>query len=78
MTIEVLETGPMASIQDVGRKGFERFGVPPSGPMDRFSFMTANLLVGNPIEAAGLEVSLMPLRLRCWQDGLGCPVRTGF
>lgn len=78
MTIEIMETGPMASIQDLGRKGFERFGVPPSGPMDRFSFMAANLLVGNPVDLAELEISLMPLRLRCWQDGLAALCGRGF
>jgi antagonist of KipI len=78
MTIEIIETGPMVSIQDLGRKGFERFGVPPSGPMDRFSFMAANLLVGNLVHTAELEMSLMPLRLRCWQDGLAALCGRGF
>lgn len=70
MTIEVMETGPMSSIQDMGRRGYERFGVPPSGPMDEFAFRAANALVGNSANAAGVETSLMPLRLRCLQNGV--------
>jgi hypothetical protein len=47
------------SAQDYpGRTGFWHVGVPPSGPMDAAAFRLANALVGNPEDAAGLEVTL--------------------
>ena len=60
---EVLEPGILTTIQDLGRCGFSQFGVPPSGAMDTFSFKAGNLLVGNREGEAGLEVTLMGLKL---------------
>lgn len=47
--------GPMTSLQDRGRVGFQRFGVSPSGAMDARSLAIANALVGNPADAAAIE-----------------------
>lgn len=41
-----------------GRTKLWHIGVPPSGPMDALAFRLANALVGNPDDAAGLEVTL--------------------
>lgn len=57
--------GPHVSVQDAGRKGFMRFGVPWSGPMDRRSFAAANIALGNPEDAPAIEVSLGGLMLEC-------------
>lgn len=47
--------GPMTSLQDRGRAGFQRFGVSPSGAMDRRALAVANTLVGNAPETAAIE-----------------------
>ncbi|MCB8821757.1 5-oxoprolinase subunit C family protein [Microvirga rosea] len=47
--------GPMTSLQDHGRFGYQRFGVSPSGAMDRRALAMANALVGNPPELAAIE-----------------------
>ncbi|MCB5174062.1 5-oxoprolinase subunit C family protein [Microvirga lenta] len=47
--------GPMTSLQDRGRHGYQRFGVSPSGAMDARSLAAANILVGNPPEIAAIE-----------------------
>lgn len=57
MTITILETGPAATIQDSGRIGYQRFGMPPSGPMDGYAFEAANILVDNPVNTAAIEFS---------------------
>ena len=62
--LEVLEPGPLTTIQDLGRYGFGRYGVPPSGALDSLALRTANLLVGNPDGEAGLEITLMGLKVR--------------
>jgi antagonist of KipI len=57
--IRVLEPGPLTTVQDGGRVGQLRYGIPPSGPVDRRAFAIANRLVGNDEGAAGLECTLM-------------------
>jgi urea carboxylase len=64
-TIDVLEPGTQSSIQDYpGRVGYWSIGVPPSGPMDDYAFRVANQLVGNPANAAGLEITLSGPKLK--------------
>jgi antagonist of KipI len=67
---EVLEPGILATIQDSGRFGFGQFGVPPSGALDPFSFRVANLLVNNQGNEAGLETTLMGLRLKALKESV--------
>jgi len=53
--IEIQAPGPRTTVQDLGRRGQLRYGIPPSGPMDELAFIVANRLVGNADAAAGLE-----------------------
>jgi 5-oxoprolinase (ATP-hydrolysing) subunit C len=48
--------GPASSVQDGGRPGSQRFGLTPSGAMDRLALATANTLVGNARFAAAVEI----------------------
>jgi biotin-dependent carboxylase-like uncharacterized protein len=56
--IRLLEAGPLATLQDRGRYGFQDRGIPVSGAMDRQALRIANLLVGNRETDACLEVTL--------------------
>ena len=67
-SIEILSPGLQTTVQDLGRHGFGRFGVSPSGALDSFALRIANLLVGNPEEAACLETLLMGLRIKALAD----------
>lgn len=51
----VKSCGPMTSLQDWGRIGYQRFGVSPSGAMDRRCLAMANALVGNAPGTAAIE-----------------------
>jgi urea carboxylase len=63
--VDVLEAGAMTTVQDLpGRVGYWQVGVPPSGPMDPVSLREANLAVGNPEGAPGLEVTATGPSLR--------------
>ncbi|MDB5665152.1 biotin-dependent carboxyltransferase family protein [Cypionkella sp.] len=64
-TLSVSFTGPHVTIQDAGRPGLMRYGVPASGPMDRSSFRLANVALGNPADHPGIEISLGGLTLQC-------------
>jgi biotin-dependent carboxylase-like uncharacterized protein len=54
--LEVLATGALALVQDLGRPGLAASGVGRSGAADRSSLTLANRLVANPEDAAGIEV----------------------
>lgn len=62
--IEVVATGPLATVQDRGRRGWAALGVPRSGAFDRSSAALANRLVGNAVEAAVIEATLGGLVVR--------------
>jgi biotin-dependent carboxylase-like uncharacterized protein len=55
----VRNPGPMTTVQDLGRPAFLDRGVPLSGALDSFACRVANLLAGNPEEAAVLEITVM-------------------
>ncbi len=56
--LRVLDPGPLALIEDLGRPGHAAVGVSPSGALDRGALGLANRLVGNPESAAGIEFLL--------------------
>ena len=68
--ITVLQAGPFATVQDLGRQDFIAEGIGPSGAVDRLALMRANKLAGNPDGAAGIEFTGAPLRFRVECDGL--------
>ncbi len=62
--LEVVEASGLATIQDLGRRGWRRFGVPLSGPMDAFAFQAANLLARQFNDAAAIG-NLAEAKLNC-------------
>jgi biotin-dependent carboxylase-like uncharacterized protein len=63
-TLEILRTGPLALIQDLGRVGLAHIGVSRSGAADRRSHTLANRLLANPDDRATIEVTLGGLSAR--------------
>jgi biotin-dependent carboxylase-like uncharacterized protein len=55
--LEILRTGPLAVVQDLGRVGLAHLGVGRSGAADRRSHQLANRLVANPDDRATVEVT---------------------
>jgi len=62
--LEVIACGTGASVQDLGRTGFRRFGVSTAGAMDRHALARANALVGNAPGTAAVELTLAGARFR--------------
>lgn len=60
----VVKPGLLTTLQDLGRRGYQGSGVPVAGPMDAYSHRLANRLLGNPDDAAALEVTLVGPELR--------------
>lgn len=69
-SIEVLRPGLLTTVQDRGRHGYQKFGVPVSGAMDEVALRAGNVLVGNPQGAAALEVTALGPQLRFLQDAV--------
>lgn len=65
---EVIQPGPLTTVQDLGRFGYQQFGVPTSGALDNYAFRIGNILVGNDENSASLEITLFGCRLRALQD----------
>jgi len=65
----ILESGLGLSLQDTGRHGFRRFGVPTSGTMDPLTAAWANRLLDNLPDAPVLELCLQGQRLEALRDG---------
>jgi biotin-dependent carboxylase-like uncharacterized protein len=70
MPIEVVKPGLSTTVQDLGRLGYYNVGIPPSGALDQFSLIAANLLVGNDRGAAALECAYMGPELRFGERAL--------
>ena len=67
-SILIHEAGPQTTVQDLGRTGHRAAGVPLCGAMDPFALRVANLLVGNPENAAALECTLVGPELQFSTD----------
>lgn len=69
--------GPLVTVQDGGRPGHLRFGVPASGGMDRKALALANRALGKPDGAPVIEVSLAGLVLECLTGSVTLAVTGG-
>lgn len=70
MGLKLHRAGMFTTVQDLGRPGQRAAGVPLSGAMDPFALRVANLLVGNPDEAAALEITLVGPEIEFDRDSL--------
>jgi antagonist of KipI len=78
MSLEVVEVNGLATIQDSGRTGWRKFGVPTSGPMDASAFRAANLLAGNDPNCAAIEIGLGNIVFRASHDCVLSVAGVGF
>jgi antagonist of KipI len=70
MSLTVLKPGLLTTVQDQGRPGLQRHGIPVGGAVDAFAARVANALVGNDDGAAVLEMALLGPELRADSDGV--------
>ncbi|MBS3650447.1 biotin-dependent carboxyltransferase [Pseudaminobacter sp. 19-2017] len=68
MGVRVINPGLSTTVQDLGRPGYFHLGIPIGGAMDRLAMRAANLLVGNPEDAAGLEAVFVGPQLEFTAD----------
>ncbi len=66
--IEVLSSGALNTIQDLGRFGYRKIGVSVAGAMDKLALSAGNLLLGNDPNCACIEVTIFPFRVQFLVD----------
>lgn len=54
----MIKPGLLTTVQDLGRTGFQQYGMVVGGVMDSYALRIGNILVGNDEDAAGLEITL--------------------
>lgn len=78
MAFDILEPGLSTTVQDQGRIGYYRFGIPQGGSMDQYSATLANRLVGNTPAEAVLECTYIGPKIVTTEDAVlavtGAPV----
>lgn len=63
-TFEIVAPGLQDTVQDLGRPGYGQMGVSPGGAADRTALIAGNRLLGNPDDAAGVEMTQIGPRIR--------------
>ena len=68
--ITILKAGLQTTVQDIGRHGYQQYGVTVSGAMDPISSRVANILTGNSEDAPLLEITWSGPEIRFEKDSL--------
>lgn len=68
LQFNIISPGLFTTVQDMGRYGFQKFGVPITGALDTFAAQMANFLVGNDYNSALLEFTVVGPRLLVMND----------
>ena len=66
--IEIIDPGVLSTIQDLGRFGYQKYGVPVSGAMDQFAYRIGNILVNNDQNSPSIETTVFGLKLKFLKD----------
>ncbi len=75
LKLRIQNPGLFTTVQDLGRHGYRRNGLPAAGAMDRYALSVANLMIGNEVSAAGLECTLLGPSIAF--EGVGIAAITG-
>src|SRR3954471_9549865 len=68
--IEIISTGALATVQDLGRKGALKWGVGIAGAMDDLALSSGNILLDNSDDAAAIEIQVFPFQIRFLEDAV--------
>jgi antagonist of KipI len=72
MSIVIIKPGLLDTIQDLGRIGQGRYGINPGGAMDRYAARMANILTGNDLHEAVIEIHYPGPQILFGKDALVC------
>jgi antagonist of KipI len=78
MSMQIRSAAMLMSVQDAGRMGYLRYGLPHSGPMDWWAFRCANLLVGNRPGDACIEIGMSSCDIHMEKEALAAVCGAGY
>lgn len=78
MSIVIIKPGLLETVQDLGRPGLSRLGVNPGGAMDQYACRLGNILAGNEMEEAVLEIHFPGPQILFEEDALICLTGADF
>lgn len=78
MSIVIIKPGLLETVQDLGRTGFSRLGVNAGGAMDHYACRLSNILAGNDINEAVLEIHFPGPQILFEEDALICIAGADF
>lgn len=70
MKLLVKKSGLFSTIQDLGRKSYQKYGISQSGALDEYAFVLANMFVGNNEKEAVLELTLLGAEFEVLEGGI--------
>src|SRR5687768_5632993 len=70
MSLKVIKAGILDTIQDMGRYGYQQYGINPGGAMDQFAARMANFLAGNSLNEAVIEMHFPASTFVCTKAGV--------
>ncbi len=76
--LEIVEITGLATLQDSGRRGWNKFGVPTSGAIDWFAYQAANSLLSNPPNSATIELGLGEITLHALRNTVLAVTGAGY
>ena len=56
MSLKIIKAGILDTVQDMGRRKYQHLGINPGGAMDKFAAQVSNILVGNDVDEAFIEM----------------------
>jgi len=68
--IEIIEPGVLSTIQDLGRFGYQKYGVPVSGAMDQFAYRVGNIIANNNQSSPSIETTVFGLKFKFLKDSV--------
>jgi antagonist of KipI len=70
MSLEIIRSGVLDTVQDAGRHGYSKWGINVGGAMDRYAAGVANVLTGNDMNAAVIEMHFPAPHIKFLNDSL--------
>lgn len=78
MSLQIIKSGLLDTIQDQGRYGYQHLGINPAGAMDRFSAQLANALLGKDLNAAVIEMHFPAAKILFEKETIICVTGADF
>ena len=78
MSLEIIKSGILDTIQDQGRYGFQHLGINPSGAMDTYAVQLSNALLGKDLTAAVIEIHFPSPQILFQKETIICITGANF